>query len=435
MEQYLPPRVDPLYLPSESGQLSIYAGPLLVLVGGVEQLIQGRVVLDIGGRPELTALLTIPQYTIRLQLAADHGVPSITIPTGVELSPPDRDQLSESNHRETIEPIMIGDLRIATRIIGHVIGRVTHHPLPILETSSGTQQQLDFEIADWRVRLAAIDDERAASHNLALVFEAAKKDGQITEESVSILQSQIFLLLSLVAGQEVGITPLAGIDDNDTVVWVQVGPPRTRQASGLIRWCPSHLVPSAISRLSAGFESINHDAAFESVVDRAIQHLFVAGGPEVLDVRIPVLCSGLELLAWALLQREGWLTPDTSGQINAGARARLALRWAGIPIDIPDQMSALRRRANRLGQPMESPEIVFNVRNGLVHPPKKVDEPEWPSSDELLQTWQLAAWLLEMLILRVLKYDGLYWSRLRLGRSVWDTELVPWSTQATERHD
>jgi hypothetical protein len=149
----------------------------------------------------------------------------------------------------------------------------------------------------------------------------------------------------------------------------------------------------------------------------------------VLDVRIPVACSGLELLAWAVLQRWQWLTRDGLGRLPAAGRVRLLLQWAGIRVELPAQLGALAARRGRLGQPdMAGPELVFDVRNGLVHPPKRIEEPEWPDPNELFEAWQLATWYLELVVVRLLGYQGEYRSRLRLEGWTYDTELVPWST-------
>jgi hypothetical protein len=164
-------------------------------------------------------------------------------------------------------------------------------------------------------------------------------------------------------------------------------------------------------------------------VDRAVNHLLAANGSEALDVRIPVACSGLELLSWAVLQRQQWLTTNALGQLrDADPRVRLLLKWAGIPVDLPDYFGALAARRSRIGRrEWAGPEVVFNIRNGLMHPPKSIDEPEWPSSDEMVEAWQLSIWYLELAIVRLLGYQGHYSSRLRLNRMVRDTESVPWS--------
>jgi hypothetical protein len=108
---------------------------------------------------------------------------------------------------------------------------------------------------------------------------------------------------------------------------------------------------------------------------------------------------------------------------------RLLLQWAGIPVELPTQFGALAARRGRLGQPdFAGPEVLFDVRNNLVHPPRRIEEPEWPHHDELLEAWQLATWYLELAVIRLLGYEGEYVSRLRLGGWDLDTEPVPWST-------
>jgi hypothetical protein len=186
--------------------------------------------------------------------------------------------------------------------------------------------------------------------------------------------------------------------------------------------------------LADGFALLDEDARLQRVVTRAIHYMLAANSSEPLDVRIPVACSGLELLAWGVLQRHKWLTTDALGKLPAGAVARLVLQWAGIPIDIPEGFEALTARQTRIGQPdWMAPDVAFNIRNGLVHPPKRLDEPDWPTSVELREAWQLTTWYLELTIARVLGYQGEYWSRLRLGRTQWGTEPVPWTTNPVQR--
>jgi hypothetical protein len=117
-------------------------------------------------------------------------------------------------------------------------------------------------------------------------------------------------------------------------------------------------------------------------------------------------------------------------QFPSSASVRLLLQWADIPVALPDHFGALAGRRARIGQPdWAAPELVFNVRNALVHPPKKIEEPEWPDDEELFEAWQLATWSLELAIVRLLGYDGTYTSRLRLNQpDVGNDEPVPWHT-------
>lgn len=41
---------------------------------------------------------------------------------------------------------------------------------------------------------------------------------------------------------------------------------------------------------------------------------------------------------------------------------------------------------------------------------------------------QLATWYLELVLLHTFGYAGQYWSRLRLGTSIWELNPVPWAS-------
>ena len=219
----------------------------------------------------------------------------------------------------------------------------------------------------WNLRLAEAGGPQAVD-DFSYVIEAIPHDLPLGVEVTEQLGSQVFLLLSLIAGQEIGVGPMVGVDATGRVVW---GAPRFRPDQSAWRWCPRDQINQALSALATGLSSLADDPALQQVVDRAGRHLLAANGQEVLDVRIPVACSGLELLGWAVLQRQQWLTKEGLSRLPAKNRGRLLLQWAGIPVELPSQFGALAARRGRLGQSdVAGPELVFDVRNNLVHPPK-----------------------------------------------------------------
>jgi hypothetical protein len=50
---------------------------------------------------------------------------------------------------------------------------------------------------------------------------------------------------------------------------------------------------------SSGYGVISANPARETIVGRAIEILMSADNAGVVDVRVPIACSGLELLSWA----------------------------------------------------------------------------------------------------------------------------------------
>jgi len=363
---------------------------------------------------------------------------TVALPAGVALDPP-TDRVPTARPEGAVPwadvPILItrmttGELRLAERLLLHVSGPLSRWPLPSRETRSNeqAQSQLRWSLSGWDLRLAEAGGPEAVD-DFSFVVEAIPRDLPLGLDAAERLGSQVFLLLSLIAGQEIGTGPVVGVDAAGRVVWADWYVPRFRPEQPAWRWCPRDQVNQALPALGTGLSSLADDPALLQVVDRAGRHLLAANGPEVLDVRIPVACSGLELLGWAVLQRQQWLTRGWAGPVACRRPGAMLLQWASIPVELPTQFGALAARRGRLGQTdAAGPEVIFDVRNNLVQPPRRIEEPEWPGHSELFEAWQLATWYLELAVIRLLGYEGEYVSRLRLGGWIGDTELVPWST-------
>jgi hypothetical protein len=428
--------IEPVYRPSGDGAIVVYAGDLLLTMGADEHVVPGNLALRLSPRPEFSAQVA-GRGAWLLAPASDSQHLTVALPPGTALDPP-TDLVSSARPEGAasgayvsvpINRMRAGELGLAQRLLVHVSGPLSRYPLPSRETGSSqqAQPQLPWTLSGWDLRLAEVGGPTAVDE-FSFVVEAIPRDLPFDLDATERLCSQVFLLLSLIAGQEIGVAPVVGVDAAGRVVWVDWGAPRYRPEQSAWRWCPMHLVNQALPALATGLSSLADDPALQQVVDRAGRHLLAANGPEVLDVRIPVACSGLELLSWAVLQRHQWLTRDGLGRLPAKGRVRLLLQWAGIPVELPAQFGALAARRGHLGQlDVAGPELIFDVRNNLVHPPKRIDEPEWPNRDQLLEAWQLATWYLELAVLRLLGYQGEYVSRLQLGGWDFDTEIVPWS--------
>ena len=320
---------------------------------------------------------------------------------------------------------MAGELARAKRFIFHISGALEAR-LPRVQVVGGQHAQLDFRLPDWHLVIAPVDDRRG-EHDFGFVVEATSALPPGAAD-VDQLTGRLFLVLSFVASREVGVRPVCGFSEARELIWASWGSPRLRPGRPGVRWCPPHLVVGALPAVAEGFARLfEQDEAMGVVVGRAIEHLLAADGNEALDVRVPVSCAGIETLGWAILQRHSWVDRDVSEKMPAAAMTRLLLRWAGVPAAIPVGFAALAARRDSRHRGGGGPEVLSGVRNKLVHPPNRLDSPEWPSSEELAECWQLANWFRELVVLRALGYQGQYWSRLRLGTYGADLEQVPWS--------
>jgi hypothetical protein len=427
--------IEPVYRPSGDGAIVVYAGDLLLAIGADHHVMPGNLELRLSPRPEFSAhVVSSDPWLVQHALNSENL--TVALPPGAPLDPPtplvsSAPPVGAAPLAEALFPtnrMRTGELRLAERLLLHVSGPLSRWPLPSRQTGSGeeAQPQLPWTLSGWDRCLAEAGGRKAVD-DFSFVVEAIPPDLPLGLDATERLCNQVFLLFGFTAGQEIGVAPVVGMDAAGRVVWADWGAPRFRAEQSAWRWCPRHLFNQALPALATGLSLLADDRALQQVVDRAGRHLLAANGPEVLDFRIPVACTGLELLAWAVLQRQQWLTRDGLSRLRASGLVRLLLQWAGIPVQLPAHFGALAARRGRIGH-FAGPELLLEVRNSLVHPPKRIEEPDWPDRDELLEAWQLATWYLELAILRVLGYQGEYVSRLRLGGWIGDTELVPWST-------
>lgn len=143
---------------------------------------------------------------------------------------------------------------------------------------------------------------------------------------------------------------------------------------------------------------------------------------------VPV-CTALETLGWAILvEMEGWLTGANSlrgvrsgyERLAAADRLRLLLHWAGLPIQVPESLPKLWHEAKGHGN-WDGPQIVYWTRNLVVHP----DTRARLSNGVAVETWLLAMWYAELIVLKLLNYEGYFKDRLDSE----EIKRVPWATE------
>lgn len=425
MPKYIHPVYDPI-----DGKVPLYAGKLTISRGSATQVVQGEVEFQLRPPMRLRVKLVDPAITRPQRNEDGPRSFSIDLPSNIPLKPPG--ELMTLRHQfgyaYDYSQMTLGRPISVKRLIIHASSPITELPFPYCDTDSKHQQgQLAFRLPGWHVRMA-YTDEWVEGEVFPFIIEALPDSVPVTVVAVELLQRHLFVLLSFSAGTEVGLPLTVGLDETDQVVWTDWMVPRV--GNGQWRWCPDHLVNEALPMLAQGFSDLADDPTMEKVVDRAINLYLTANGKQPIDARIPVACSALELLAWGTLQTEQWLTTDALGKLTAAASLRLLLQWAKIPIDVPTTFEALDVRRRGLSQPdVACPDAVVKIRNELVHPPKRLAQLAWPSSKEMQQAWRVSMQYVELVVLRLLKYQGQHLSRLQLTpKWTTDTETVPWAS-------
>lgn len=256
----------------------------------------------------------------------------------------------------------------------------------------------------------------------------------LTEEDVEQLHLRLFNLLSFLVSREVGIGPIAGLDDKGEIVWAHFSSSRRRPGRPGFRWCAEQDMGPVLSTVASGYCEATQDRAIEEIVGRSIEALCFSNSGEVLDVRIPIACTALETFAWAYLRRCEDVGREEAKHMPLGVMLRRLLTAAQIPTQIPDNLKAFHARAKEIEDLKEgdAPKILASIRNGLVHPPKNLEDPEWPSHDQLIEAWQISTWYLELMLLLWLRYDDHFLSRIDLWNGAVHPTPVPWASSSSQ---
>jgi hypothetical protein len=420
----------PVYLPHRQSHFRVYRGELSVSHAGSTRRFIGSLEFRLGDRPGL--YMQVYPGDSWLEGALASGEAEVT-PLDTSLNPSmptwhvnDPVLLPWEGTQHRIGNLTAGELAKAKRFVIHASTPLAGQPFPLASDDDAAERELRLNLPGWRLRLTDPDECRYGM-DFPFYIEAVPDAWPVTEEAIERLQWRLFVMLSFAAGTEAGLPLVAGVDDAGDVVWGDWSTPRT--GSGQWRWCPDQLVNDALPALAQGFSQLANDPTMEKVTDRAINLYLTANGKQPVDARIPLACAALELLAWGILQTQQWVTTDALAKLTAAASIRLLLQWANVDIAVPPTFAALEARRRSLGQAdLAAPDALVKIRNDLVHPPKRLTQLEWPSSEEMQQAWRVSMEYLELVILRAVNYQKHYLPRAQLtSRWVTDTELVPWA--------
>lgn len=134
--------------------------------------------------------------------------------------------------------------------------------------------------------------------------------------------------------------------------------------------------------------------------------------------------DGALILSQAALEGLAVTSLAAAGLPSAGTAADRIRRMCSnlkVPIRIPAELRYLSS-GRRKKQWVDGPEALAKIRNDLVHAKRRTTFPIGPAVPE---TWCLAQWYLELTMLALCGYTGVYSNRLA-ARWVGEVESVPW---------
>jgi len=242
----------------------------------------------------------------------------------------------------------------------------------------------------------------------------------------------LFHFLSFCRGAWVAPMLAVGFDDQDAVVW------REWRNWKISAWKDSHCWLNDFSEnwlreVFPGFLRRWTDDTWKEPIRHAI-HWYIesnmcAGG---IEGSIILEQAAFELLAWTLLAADLKILSEEAldpRRLPAADKLRLLLANNGIPLAIPASLADLQTAASTEQTWVDGPKAITELRNGLIHPsPQRRRKVFSHAAGARHDAWCLGLWYLELSLLRIFEYHGLYANRLmRDGFHGQQMMPVPWA--------
>jgi hypothetical protein len=185
-------------------------------------------------------------------------------------------------------------------------------------------------------------------------------------------------------------------------------------------WFDAHHAES-LARILPGLWSHWNTPHWRTPLERAIYWYVISnGGAAGIEGGLVLSQAALELLARARLVELG-RAPRKRG---AARLIRLGLESCDIPVQIPPVLGILSEHV-RNRHWIDGPHAITSLRNALVHPE---DSSAALDADvgARVQAYSLGQWYLELMLMRICDYEGVYSNRLE-PKWVGDVSPVPWA--------
>lgn len=442
----MPQSLEALYTTASPNEtVELYSGELILRLDGREMTGDGRILLK--WLPAPRALFEIGSLSGRIPL--DDG--ALYVPT-LNYSCP-ASVLRSSNawgpggRRASCGGIVRDDGVPASGMVDQVVFHLPNfHPyigesIRDADRTGAWRGRLVLEHGLWRIHLDA-------GPNADQLRKLLKADGGFAITNVGSIQLQHSTLFALTDAVDIldalyyyfsfarGIWcgPLLPIAfDSGVKKWSRWEPPRIREWRERRSWFPEfdYAVVQPLNEAFSGFMRLWDDALWRDPIKNAI-HWYIEANTNAGGVEggIVLVQTALELLSWVYLVEDEASKVMSANRFNnkvhADERIVSLLQKLSIPTEIPRRLLALTSAATAL-QAKDGAGALVKLRNAIVHPKqskrRKVTEVEVSARIEALT---LGLWYLELALLRLFGYNGIYWSRLRSGYPEEVSDTVPW---------
>lgn len=264
------------------------------------------------------------------------------------------------------------------------------------------------------------------------IGELIPKKGNLTFQNVENITHCLNIFLSYVNGKRTSALFIEGIFKEE-VIWCDYSNYHIDTYAFLPSWTYKNEV-NGLNEIWQEFSIMWTNNEDRDVIKTAIHwYLECNKNSGFVEGSIIMAQTALELLYnWFIVENKRLIIGKDSENISAANKIRLLISQLDIAYDVPAKFSSLKKYliSEKL---IDAPEAVIQIRNAIVHSQedkrKKLKDIEDQAKSQVLQ---LCIWYIELALLKVLKYNGIYSNRCSLKQSMsGKVELVPWKNNRT----
>jgi hypothetical protein len=433
------PNASPFTLPEEREPILLHDGDLELrysdrTVGGC-----GRIELFLLPTPRFGFFLENVPVSLDAESAGELGVPGLAgsleavvgdsrfglsgfMSGSTQGSAGDRDSLS------------IAEVRFLVANLPFFIGESLRAPRSLPEggkVDTYWRGRLTFRAADWLIDLDLRVDQEA-------VYAQLREQGGFEITHVGVLRrengtpfsggdaEEILDVLGDFLGLACGAwaPPIAavGLGEDDQLVWLELKRRWTSPWRSHLRAFDFH--KHELNDAFACYLACRNDPTWKEPLRVATQIYVEANGPITADTSLVLAQSVLELITWVRFVDElGTRQAKDFDGLMPSERLRELLAWLEVDARIPPQQTALAREAANQDW-NDGPHAIGAMRNALIHPRQRERLLRTPIMARI-ELQELALWYVELALLRLIDFNGLYFNRLG-EKATGIVEPVPW---------
>jgi len=298
------------------------------------------------------------------------------------------------------------------------------------------RNRLSLSAKGWNITLDSLsnidqlEQDLINSSGFAITYYGIleKNDGSLFDyqESKQIVDA-LKWYLSFVSGSFISPYALVGFNADHNEVWKGWKSSRMFPYQNNFSWVSkSH--PKTFEEPFKGFADLYFDPEWSDSLQHILS-IYLQANHIAINVEgaIILLQSALELLAYEILvEKNRVLSQQGFDRLPSGESIRLLFGWLKIPLDISAHLEVLHKTAKK--ENWLAPDAITQIRNSIVHPTRKNRMKLNNYSQEAYDVLDLCRWSLELCILKLCNYNGVYTNRLKRIQYSGDVEPVPWDS-------